>query len=74
MRIFVYVSQAFPEILGFTSDEGGANLPAKLGPWRWEEMPGVVVVTETDDAISKVVERDGFCVVDERSTTDAEVT
>jgi hypothetical protein len=48
--------------------ECGTNLPPNLGPWRREEMPGVVVVTEDDAAIYEAVERDGFCVVDDRLT------
>jgi hypothetical protein len=72
MRIFVYVSETSPDILGFTSDEWGANLPAGLGPWRQEEMPGVLVVAETGDAISEAVESCGFCIVDGRSTSDTE--
>jgi hypothetical protein len=68
MRIFVYVSEMHPAIVGFTSREAGTNLPLNLGPWHREEMPGVIVVTEADDAISDAVERDGFCIVDERLT------
>jgi hypothetical protein len=60
------VSEAFPETLGFTSDKGGANLPANFGPWLREEMPGVVFA-ETDDVMSEAVERHGFCIVDDDS-------
>jgi hypothetical protein len=44
MRIDVYVSQQDPDVLGFTSDETGANLPDEPGPWCEEPEPGVVVI------------------------------
>jgi hypothetical protein len=62
MRIYVYVSQQDPDILGFTSDEAGANLPDGHGPWREEIEPGVVVIDTDDDPIAKAVRRDGFYV------------
>jgi hypothetical protein len=68
MRIYVFVSQVDPDnIVGFTLDKGGINLPDNLGPWVQEDMPGIAVRTETDDSISDAVQRDGFCVVDYRS-------
>ena len=55
MRIYVYVSQQDPDVLGFTSDETGANLPDGHGPWREEVMPGVVVIDTDDDPIAEAV-------------------
>ena len=62
MRIYVYVSQQDPDVLCFTSDEAGANLPDGHGPWREEIIPGVVVLDTDDDSITQAVRRDGFCV------------
>jgi hypothetical protein len=62
MRIYVYVSQRDPGILGFTSDETGANLPDGHGPWCEETEPDVVVIDADGDPIAEAVRRDGFCV------------
>jgi hypothetical protein len=53
MRIYVYVSQIDPNIIAFTIDEAGTNLPPRFGPWEREEMPGIVVVAEPNDSISQ---------------------
>jgi CheY-like chemotaxis protein len=70
MRIYVFASLTDPKIIGFTLDEAGDNLPRGLGPWNQEEIPGVIAITQVDDWISDKVERDGFCVVDEKSGID----
>jgi hypothetical protein len=62
MRIYVYVSQQDPDLLGFTSDETGTNLPDERGPWCEELEPGVVVIDTDEDPIAEAVRRDGFCV------------
>jgi hypothetical protein len=62
MRIYVFASDRHPCVVGFTSDETGANLPTALGPWREEEEPGVVVIDIDDDPIAQAVRRDGFFV------------
>jgi hypothetical protein len=62
MKIYVFVSDKDPDILGFTSDETGANLPRALGPWREESESGVAVVERGDNPIAQVVERDGFFI------------
>ena len=62
MRIYVFVSVNDPDILGFTADETGANLPAALGPWCEEVQPGVAIVDRGDDPIAQVVRRDGFFI------------
>jgi hypothetical protein len=61
MRIHVFVSDKDPDILGFTSDEIGTNLPDTLGPWRKDAERGVVIDRD-DDPIAQVVWRDGFFV------------
>jgi hypothetical protein len=67
MRIYVYVSQQDRELVGFTSDEAGANLPDELGPWHQEELSGVIVIGVGDDPITEAVRHDGYCIVTDLS-------
>jgi hypothetical protein len=67
MRIFVYISENDPDILGFTSDETGSNLPHDLGPWGREEVPGIVILDTPGDPIAEAVRRSGFHLVIEHS-------
>jgi hypothetical protein len=69
MRIYVYVSQQDPELIGFTADRAGANLPDKLRPWHQEELSGVVIVVigVGDDPITEAVRHNGYCMVTDRS-------
>jgi hypothetical protein len=62
MRIYVFASDTHPSVVGFTSDETGANLPAALGPWCEEADPGIVVIDTEDNPIAQAVRRDGFFV------------
>jgi hypothetical protein len=61
MRVYVFVSDKDPDILGFTSDEVAANLPDALRPWRKERG---VVINRDDDPIAQVVQREEFFVSD----------
>lgn len=61
MRIHVFISDKDPDILGFTSDEVGANLPDALGPWR-KDAVRCVAIDRDDDPIAQVLRRDGFFV------------
>jgi hypothetical protein len=70
MRIYVFVSDKDPDILGFTLDQTGGNLPDALGPWHEDTMPGVVVTDRDDDPISEAVRRDGFSVIDQSICDD----
>jgi hypothetical protein len=54
MGIYVFVSESDPDLLGFTSDESGANLPNGHGPWHEEVEP--------DDPIALAVWRYGFSI------------
>jgi hypothetical protein len=62
MRIYVFVFDKAAGVLGFTSEETGANLPGAYGPWREEVVPGICVVATDDDPISDAVCRDGFYI------------
>jgi hypothetical protein len=70
MRIYVFVSDKDPDILGFTLDQTGGNLPDALAPWREDTVPGLVVTDCDDDPISEAVRRDGFSVVDQSICDD----
>jgi hypothetical protein len=66
MRIYVFVSGTDPDLLCFTSDASGGNLPDDLGPWQQEVAPGMIVVGTDDDPIAEIVCRNGFCVLTDR--------
>jgi hypothetical protein len=68
MRIYVFVSNKDPDVLGFTSEGTGANLPGAYGPWREEVVSGFCVVATDGDPISDAVRRDGFYISIERSS------
>jgi len=61
-RIYVFASDRDPDVVGFTSDKTGDNLPDEHGPWREEVEPGIVVIDTDDDPIAQAVRRDGFYV------------
>jgi hypothetical protein len=63
MRIYVFAPQQDATLIGFTSDESGANLPDELGPWHQAELSGVVVIGVRDDPITQAVRRDGYFIV-----------
>ena len=44
MRIYVFVSRKDADVLAFTLSETGDNLPAALGPWYQEVIPGFYVI------------------------------
>ncbi len=55
MRIYVFVSGKDPDVLAFTLNETGDNLPAALGPWCQEVIPGIYVIDIENDPISESV-------------------
>jgi hypothetical protein len=60
--IYVFASDKDPDVVGFTSDEVGSNLPVEHGPWREEIEPGIEVIDTDDDPIAQAVRLDGFYV------------
>jgi hypothetical protein len=54
-------------VIGFTLDKDGANLPSDLGPWIREDTLEFRVRIEIDDPISDLVKRKGYYVVDDRN-------
>jgi hypothetical protein len=66
MRIYVFVSRKDPNVLGFTLNETGDNLPAALGPWYQEVIPGIRVIDVENDPISEAVRQHGYFVTTDR--------
>jgi hypothetical protein len=66
MHIYVFISRKDPDVLAFTLNETGDNLPAALGPWYQESMPGVYVVGVENDPITEAVRQDGYCIAIDR--------
>jgi hypothetical protein len=62
MRIYVFVSRKDPNVLAFTLDETGDNLPAALGSWYQEVIPGISVIDIENDPISEAVRQHGYFV------------
>jgi hypothetical protein len=66
MRIYVFVSRKDPNVLAFTLNEAGDNLPAALGPWDQEVIPGISVIDIENDPISEVVRQHGYFIATDR--------
>jgi hypothetical protein len=67
MCIYVYVSQEDPDILGFTSDITGANLPGKHGPWKPSNGGAAVVTGDGTDPVTAIVRRVGYFIATDLS-------
>jgi hypothetical protein len=66
MRIFVFISSKDNEVLGFTNDQAGANLPPDYAPWEPATHGGAPLSADypDDDArvVLEAVRIDGFCL------------
>jgi hypothetical protein len=65
MRVFVFISAKDQDVLGFTADQVGANLPREYAPWTAAAEEGAVLAqdaeSETDaDIVLDGIRRDGF--------------
>ena len=65
MRIFVFTSSKNCDVLGFTVDQAGANLPCAYAPWIAATEGGAVLVHDTEnesdaDIVLVGIRRDGF--------------
>jgi hypothetical protein len=58
MAIYLFVSKTTPSLRAFTSDPGGANLPADYGPWTF--MGHSIPTRKTVGVVAEAVERNGF--------------
>jgi hypothetical protein len=66
MRIHVFISRTDPDVVAFTLNETGDNLPAALGPWYQEAIPGICVIDVENDPITEAVRRDGYFITTSR--------
>jgi hypothetical protein len=62
MRIYVYISQKDAEIMAFTSDATGGNLPTSNGPWIAGEAPDVLDTGNGRGAVSVAIRQDGYVI------------
>ena len=62
MRIYVYMSDKDAQILAFTADASGGNLPGKHGPWTLGTAPDVFAMGGEDDPVSAAIRRDGYFI------------
>ena len=61
MRVFVFISTRDREVIGFTTDQEGGNLPPGYAPWRSAAGGGAVLLGGGDaDPVIEAVSRDGF--------------
>jgi hypothetical protein len=65
MRVFVFISAKDHDVLGFTTDQVGVNLPREYAPWTAAAEGGAVLVhdaeSESDaDIVLDGIHRDGF--------------
>lgn len=75
MKVYIFQSGKEPDMVGFTVDATGANLPLYLAPWNaWTPSEAEAAIeTETDTAAATdigysapalaAIERDGFHVL-----------
>jgi hypothetical protein len=87
MKVYIFQSGKQPDVVGFTVDETGGNLPTALAPWSawtaWtasEEEAAIEAAPEAADPADlgasasaiAAIERDGFYVA--RAETIARMT
>ena len=65
MRVFVFISTTDRDVLGFTADQAGANLPPEYAPWTPATEGGAVLVHNAEDEsdadiVLYGIRRDGF--------------
>ena len=62
MRVFVFISIRDREVLGFTPDQTGGNLPLPYAPWHPASEGGAVLVGDDSDAsvVLEGIRKHGF--------------
>jgi hypothetical protein len=59
--IFVFFSSKDADVLAFTSDQSGSNLPLDYAPWKPAAEGGAVLASGGGaDPVTEAVRRDGF--------------
>jgi hypothetical protein len=67
MNIYAYSSRKDPDVLGFTSDITGRNLPGKYAPWQPSNAGATIVTGGGDDPVSVAVQGVGYFIARDRS-------
>jgi hypothetical protein len=74
MQVFIYRSEKYRDVFGFTPDKGGENLPADFGPWKAEGHAAmhagapVAGVSGGTDVVLEGIKTEGFYLA--RMTTN----
>jgi hypothetical protein len=63
MQIYLFISETYPSVMAFTSDETGGTLPADYAPWRALKRGTLTRVARESDAMVAAIARDGFFLV-----------
>ncbi len=71
MRIFVFTSLKDPDLLGFTHDAAGGNLPPAYAPWQPSTEGGAVLVGGDVGPVADGIRRDGFFIAVEEEAVRA---
>jgi hypothetical protein len=84
MKVFIFQSGRQPDVVGFTRDGTGGNLPAALAPWsawtEWTASEEEAAIEASPEAAGggasasavEAIERDGYYVA--RAETIAHIT
>jgi hypothetical protein len=67
MQIYLFASRLEPNLMAFTVDPTGANLPSNYGPWETAGTGAAVPVGPTADPVAREVARHGFFLVTGKS-------
>jgi hypothetical protein len=64
MRVFVFISTVDQDVLGFTSEKSGSNLPPSYAPWTSATPAGAMMMSGDPDAelVMQAIQKDGFCL------------
>jgi hypothetical protein len=59
MRVYAYWSQADPDLLAFTADQTGQNLPVERGPWEMSNGGNPIVTGDGGDPVTTIIQNAG---------------
>ena len=58
--VFVFISAMSRDLLGFTVDEAGGNLPAAYAPWERLSAGGALPLNGSFDHVTIAIETQGY--------------
>jgi hypothetical protein len=62
MRVYAYWSQANPDLLAFTADQTGQNLPIERGPWEVSNDGNPIVTGDGGDPVTTIIQNAGYFI------------